>query len=414
VGALKENVKIFVINAGSSSIKSQLLDASRLFDKDNGLLWHGQVNFHDGGQADFTSSPAGQADKHFTVAATDAESGYRKLFSEIIESDGPLASIDEIKAVGHRVVHGGDKYHLPTVVDDLVLSDLAGYITLAPTHEEANIRGIQIARSVFTEAKQIAVFDTGFHHTMPESSIVFAGPYSWFEEDKIRRFGFHGVSHRYCSHQAAIVLKRELKDMRVITCHIGNGGSLCAIKDGASIMTTMGYTPLDGLVMGNRSGAIDPGLIIALIDTGKYTAKSLSNVLNNESGLKGISGISNDMRLVLEASQNGSRRARLAVEIYVNSLASNIAALVPRLGRLDSLVFTGGIGENCAPIREAVCAQLGFFGCFIDEKSNNDASEKVRSGVHQDISTDIAQVRTLVVKTNEELAIARDCLQFLK
>ena len=414
MGALKRNLKIFVINAGSSSIKSQLLDASRLFDKDNGLLWHGQVNFHDGGQADFTSSPTGQADKHFTVEATDAESGYRKLFSEITQSDGPLASIDEIKAVGHRVVHGGDKYYVPTVVDDQVVDDLLEYISLAPAHEEANIRGIQIARSFFTDAKQIAVFDTGFHHTMPEASIVFAGPYSWFEKDKIRRFGFHGVSHRYCSHQAAILLKRELKDMRIITCHIGNGGSLCAIKDGASLMTTMGYTPLDGLVMGNRSGAIDPGLIIALIDTGKYSAKSLSNVLNNESGLKGISGISNDMRQVIEASRNGSKRASLAIEIYVNSLAANIAALVPRLGRIDALVFTGGIGENCAPVREAVCAQLGFLGCLIDEKSNNEASEKVRTGVHQDISTEIAQVRTLVVKTNEEVAIARDCLQFLK
>jgi acetate kinase len=407
-------VKIFVINAGSSSIKSQLLDGARLFDKDNGLLWHGQVNFHDGGEADFTSSPSGQADKHFKDNAPDAESGFRKLFDEIIHSNGPLASIDEIKGVGHRVVHGGDKFFMPTLVDDAVIQQLSQYISLAPAHEEANIRGIQIARSVFIEAKQIAVFDTGFHHTMPESSKVFAGPYSWFEEDKIKRFGFHGVSHRYCSHQAALFLKRELKDMRIITCHIGNGGSLCAIKDGASLMTTMGYTPLDGLVMGNRSGSIDPGLIIDLIDTGKYTAKELSNVLNNESGLKGISGISNDMRQILEASKNGSKRAGLAVEMYVNSMAANIAALVPRLGRLDVLVFTGGIGENSAEIREAVCAQLGFLGCFINQDGNTEASDKVRSGEHQDISTDIASVRTLVVKTNEELAIARECVPFLK
>ena len=209
------------------------------------------------------------------------------------------------------------------------------------------------------------------------------------------------------------LLKRELKDMRIITCHIGNGASLCAIKDGASVMTTMGYTLLDGLVMGNRSGSIDPGLIIELIDSGVYTTTNLSAVLNNDSGLKGISGISNDMRKVFEASEQGSKRASLAVEIYVNSLAANIAALVPRLGRLDALVFAGGVGENSAAVRKAVCEQLGFLGCYVDDKANEVASENLKTGAHQDISTDSAPVRTIVVKTNEELAIARDCLQFI-
>lgn len=407
-------MKIFVINAGSSSIKSQLLDGSRLYDQDHGLLWHGQVNFHESGQADFTSGFEGQVEKHFTANAKDAEAGFRKLFDEIMQSHGPLSSADEVVAVGHRVVHGGDKYHLPTLVDNHVLSDLTELKRLAPSHEEANIRGIQIAQSIFPKAKQIAVFDTGFHHTMPESSRVFPGPYSWFEEDKIRRFGFHGVSHRYCASQSAAYLNRELKNLRVITCHIGNGASLCAIKDGASMMTTMGYTPLDGLVMGNRCGALDPGLIIELIGSGKYTAQSLSKVLNTESGLKGLSGISNDMRKVQEAAENGSPRASLAIEIYVNSLAANIAALVPRLGKLDVLVFAGGVGENSPVIRESVCSQLGFLGCIVDAHANQRAAQGLQANGVEDISGEGATVKTLVLKTNEELAIARDCLQFLK
>jgi acetate kinase len=400
-------MKVLVINGGSSSIKSSLFESNQLDKHDQPPLWKGQVNFRGDNTAELITCSGNNPESKSEFSAPNTNAGFRKLF-EVITGNGsnPVVDIDEIKVVGHRVVHGGAKYFAATQIDDQLISDLTGFIELAPSHEQANIDGIQAAREHFGQIPEVAVFDTAFHHGMPLSSVVYGGPYSWFETQGIRRYGFHGISHQYCAQRAAELMGKDLNQLRIINCHLGNGGSLCAIKNGASIMTTMGYTPLEGLLMGTRSGSIDPGIIIHLIQHKKCSAEELLKVLNKESGLKGISGISGDMRDIETASRDGNERAKLAFDIYVQSVSTNICALLPRLSGVDVLVFAGGIGENAPAVRSAVCTQLEFLGVKIDSALNQNTKKDC------DISDKLSAIHTFVIHTNEELEIARECLKF--
>jgi acetate kinase len=399
--------KIVVINAGSSSIKACVFDLAHGHSQESvAPIWRAQVNFQSAG-AEITVHGLDGATTKQRFDNAKPDEGLRQLLSSMEQGmQPPIEDIAEIKAVGHRVVHGGEKHFDPTVISKDVLSELEQLVELAPDHEPANILGIKVAMEHFSGATQVAVFDTGFHHTMPEEAIVYALPYDWYEKERIRRYGFHGISHSFCLDRAAAMIGKNKADFSMINCHLGGGNSLCAIKSGASIMTTMGFTPLEGLVMGTRSGSIDPGIIFHLLRQSAYSAEDLDKVLNKASGLKGISGISDNMKEILDAAPT-NRRAALAVEIYIRSLVANIASLVPLLGGLDVLAFAGGIGENASHIRREAGLRLAFLGVHIDDAKNNGCRTDA------DISSSPASVRTLVIHTNEELAIARECLKFV-
>lgn len=283
------------------------------------------------------------------------------------------------------------------------IADLAA---LAPAHNPANLEGIEALEQILgTEVPQIAVFDTAFHTQMPLFAAIYPGPYEWFEQG-IRRYGFHGISHQYCAQRAAQILGRELKELRLITCHLGNGCSLAAIRDGHSVDTTMGFTPLDGLMMGSRSGSVDPGILIHLMRQEGYTADKLEQLLNLASGLKGISGVSEDMRQIMAAIAQGNQRAQLALDIYVHRLRSGICAMLASLGGLDALIFTAGVGENSPTIRAAACEAFEFLGLKLDPEKNT------RLPDDRDIATADSTLRVLVIHTQEDWAIAQECWYF--
>ena len=323
---------------------------------------------------------------------------------------------DAIQCVGHRVVHGGTKYSTSTILNDQVIEDLKGCIELAPAHEAANIKAIEQARSVLPQATHIAVFDTSYHYNMPLESQVYALPWTWYEDMGIRRYGFHGINHQYCVEELAKISAPQAARRKVITCHLGSGGSLCASLDGRSLMTTMGYTPLEGLVMRGRSGSIDPGIILLFMQKHKFSADQLSAILNQESGLKGISGLSGDMRELEKEMDGGHKRARLAFDVYIQSLAAHVASLVTYLGGLDVLIFTGGIGENSPRVRSAVSERLAFLNLHLDKSKNENPNLNLRpetAGAGADISANNSAVRTYVMAAGEEAAIARECRNLL-
>lgn len=412
---------ILTVNAGSSSLKCAVFRAVDGRIELPAPVWEAHIDCRPGQPPKLTyQATDGQRQSKDLDAGNQAEAA-KELFRSLADrTNALLPDATAIDFVGHRVVHGGTNYTASTVITDTVMSDLQASIELAPLHAPANIQAIELARTTFSQAKHIAVFDTAFHRTMPESARVYAGPYSWYEKLEIQRFGFHGISHQYCARRASEMVSVSVSSgqggnrdaaqsanrsaSRIITCHIGNGASLCAIQDGKSIMTTMGYTPLDGLVMGTRGGSIDPGILLFLIQHKHYTVAELDDVLNHESGLLGLSGFSSDMRDIEHAMADDNTRAQLAFDIYVNHLASSISSLVPGLGGLDVLVFAGGVGENSAQVRTAVCKQLEFLGVIIDQEKNlackNDSN----------ISSDEAPITTLVVRTREDLQIATECI----
>jgi acetate kinase len=370
-------VNVLVINAGSSSVKVSLFDSDKL--EDYLPVWKAAEN----------------------TADTPGAEVLAKLLKQ-------TPSLDAVEAVGHRIVHGGNFYSDSVVIDDKVVANLKQCIELAPDHMPDNLEGITTARKLIPKAQHIAVFDTAFHQTMPESAKVLPGPYSWYEEHGIKRFGFHGISHKYCSLRAAEILHASgHAAQKMIVCHLGAGASLCAVKDGKSVMNTMSYTPLDGLIMQTRSGAIDIGAAIHLLRKNVYDVNGLDKVLNEESGLKGISGLSGDMQELLQAAQSKNTRAQLALDMFVNSVADNIAALIPRLGGIDALIFTAGIGENSPGIRLLVCKQLEFIDVRLDEKQNASAAEDKL------ISASGSSIQCLVIHTREDLLIARECMELL-
>ena len=377
-------MKALVVNAGSSSLKVSLFElAAPVPDFAPAPLWDGHVEWE-------PHSPPPHA----------LDTLLEKLWS------GPAKVVSdrgEIDVVGHRIVHGGDAFHESVRITPAVEADIARFAGLAPEHNRLAVAMVDAARRIFgPRIVEVAAFDTAFHFGLPQAAYVYPVPYAWLAEG-IRRYGFHGLSHQYVSLRAAAMLGGA-KSARMITCHLGNGCSLAAIRDGRSVDTTMGYTPMEGLMMGTRSGSVDPGILIHLLRDHGYSVDDVDRVLNRESGLKGVSGISNDIREILAAMAKGDARARLAFDVYVHRLSAGIAGLIPSLGGLDALVFTAGVGENCAPVREAACQALGFLNLKLDPLKNVPSPRE-----DVDIALPDSGIRVLVVHTREQWQIAKEC-----
>lgn len=394
-------MKILVINTGSSSIKYQLFNmgsqtvlASGLAEKIGevqGILHH---EYNVGSE---------YIKKTQNYRFEDHRDAFERIVGLLLDRDSPVINDkSDIEAVGHRVVHGGEEFHGTSVIDDNVISAIKDNIPLAPLHNPSNLMGIEVARSVFPEAPQVAVFDTAFHQTIPEKGFIYAIPYELYKRERIRRYGFHGTSHAYVAEEAAKCLNRSLSELNMISIHLGNGASIAAIKKGHSIDTTMGMTPLAGLVMGTRSGDVDPALPFFLADHLGMSLKEIDKLLNNESGLKGLCG-SNDMREVIDKMENGDEQAKLAIDVYCYRIKKYIGSYFAALEELDAIIFTAGIGENSSFIREESCKGLRRLGIELDYKKNNKQGHGVR-----EVSHPASKVKILVVPTNEELRIAQE------
>ena len=401
-------MKILVLNSGSSSQKSCLYElGGALPEQPPEPLWQGTIEWEAQGRA------ARLKIKRADGSVTHEQREFRSrplattyLLHTLWEGSAPVISgPEEIAIVGHRVVHGGKEFTQPTLVTPQVKSAIRRLAVFAPLHNRAEAEGIETVERVAAGVPQVAVFDTAFHTRLPLAAVVYPGPYEWLQEG-IRRYGFHGINHQYCAERAAQLLSRELKSLRIVTCHLGNGCSLAAIRDGRCIDTTMGFTPLDGLMMGTRTGSIDPGIVIYLMRRSRLTAQELDDLLNKESGLLGISGVSSDMREVQAAIAGGNARAKLAFEMFVYRLRSFIGAMVAALDGMDVLVFTAGIGENSTEVRAAACAGFGFMGLKLDMERN------ARPEPDQDIATPDSKIRVLVIRAQEDWAIARECWKF--
>jgi len=401
-------MKILVLNSGSSSQKTALFDFGPDVTSDPAApLWEGRLDW-DGSKETLTiRNSAGKKIHSENQTGTDRETSVEKLLQDLWS--GPtavLGSASEVQAIGHRIVHGGPDLTQPALIAPEVRQAIADVSSIAPLHNQAGLQGIDLAAKLFPNAPQIAVFDTGFHRTLPLEAKVYSGPYSWYEAG-IRRYGFHGINHEYCATRAAQMLRRDPQSLKIITCHLGNGCSLAAIDGGKSIDTTMGFTPLEGLMMGTRSGSVDPGILTHLVRTGVARAEDLDGFLNRQSGLLGISGISSDMRDIVEAMRKGNERAKLAFDIFIHRLCACIGAMVASLGGVDVLVFTAGIGENSADVRATTCQRFAFLGVGLDEEKNTSCKPDVG------ISRRDSAVRVLVIRAQEDWAIARECSRIL-
>lgn len=403
-------MNILVLNAGSSSFKASLY---RLSKKDLPLdpvvpLWTGEIDWNSTGIAVLKAKTADNSvreERSGTNRTADIHDLLNWLWSGKTQA---INSIKEIDIVGHRVVHGGEKYRQPMSIDAEVKAEIDRLSRFAPLHNPANLMGINIIESLSPNIPQFAVFDTAFYRDLPEVAYIYPVPYQWLERG-IRKYGFHGISHQYCTQRGAELIGRDLKELRLISCHLGNGCSLASVKFGRCIETTMGFTPLDGLMMGTRCGSIDPGIILHLLREQEYTVTELDHILNFESGLLGVSGVSNDLREIDKAISAGNDRAKLALDIYIDRLAAKIGSLVPNLGGVDALIFTGGVGENHAGIRAAVAEKLVFLGVEIDPALNS-----LPMTLDRDLATDLSQVRILAIHTQEEWEIARASLAIFK
>ena len=396
-------MKILVLNSGSSSQKSAFYEISGSPPVDPPLpLWQGQIEW-DGDHAEFRVQNSRGADQNNRLTVESRRHAIEQLLSGLWTGDTRVVSApSEIDIVGHRIVHGGKDFEQAVLITPKVKSAIARMSVFAPLHNRAELEGIEIIENHFGKVPQVAVFDTGFHSRLPEAAAVYPGPYEWLAHE-IRRYGFHGINHQYCAERAAQLLGRELKSLKLVTCHLGNGCSLAAIRDGRSVDTTMGFTPLDGLMMGTRSGSLDPGILTFLMREEKSTGQQLDDLLNKKSGLLGISGISGDMRQIATAMKGGNPRAKLAFEMFVHHLQSGIGAMIAVLGGIGALVFTAGIGENSPELRTAACANFAFLGLKLD------AAKNAHSPADQEISLPDSAVRVLIIRAQEDWAIARDC-----
>jgi len=395
-------MKILVLNSGSSSQKSALYEISgALPEHPPAPAWQGQIEW-DGNQAEILVQTSKGANRKHRLKLDSRRHAIEELLSSLWSGYSRVVSApSEIDVVGHRIVHGGKDFEQAIVITPEVKSAIARMAAFAPLHNRAELEGIEIIEKRLAKVPQVAVFDTGFHSRLPEAAAVYPGPFEWLAQG-IRRYGFHGINHQYCAERAAQLLGRQLNSLRLVTCHLGNGCSLAAIRGGCSVDTTMGFTPLDGLMMGTRSGSLDPGILTYLMREEKSTGQQLDDLLNTKSGLLGISGISGDMRQIV-AAMDGNRRAKLAFEMFVHHLQSSIGAMVAVLGGVHALVFTGGIGENSPEVRGAACANFAFLGLKLDTAKN------AQSPADQEISLSDSAVRVLIIRAQEDWAIARDC-----
>lgn len=395
-------MKILVLNCGSSSIKYQLLDMET-----ESVLAIGKVERVGMEDAIFEYKGSGEKVKEIGTIL-DHTAGVRKVLKALTDPEhGVIKNPEEIAAVGHRVVHGGEAFVRSVIIDDQVKRTLRELFDLAPLHNPANLTGILAAEAALPHAPGVAVFDTAFHATMPRKAFLYALPYVMYKRHKVRRYGFHGTSHKYVSLRAAAMLGKAPEEVNLITCHLGNGSSVAAVEGGKSIDTSMGFTPLAGLIMGTRSGDLDPGVIPYIMAREEIGISEVNSMLNKHSGMLGISGISSDMRQIEEEMEKGDPRAIETFDMMEYRLRKYIGAYAAALGRVDGIVFTGGIGENSPLLRRAVCQNLGFLGVTFDEEAN-----KVR-GKEQIISGPDSKVTVMVIPTNEELMIARETAELV-
>ncbi|MBR3753010.1 MAG: acetate kinase [Ruminiclostridium sp.] len=396
-------MKILVINAGSSSLKYQLLDPDTQEVLAKGLCERIGIDGH------LKHTPTGKDVFDADVDMPDHEVAIKEVINILMHNHyGVIKSMDEIDAVGHRVVHGGEEFTKSVLIDRKVLKGIRDCVPLAPLHNPANLIGIEACEDVMPGKPMVAVFDTAFHQTMPPKAYIYAVPYRWYTENKVRRYGFHGTSHQYVCQRAAAMLGRPLEELRIVTCHLGNGASTCSVKFGKSIDTSMGFTPQDGLPMGTRSGAIDAAITEYIADQRGYSGKRVENVLNKESGMLGVSGVSSDFRDLEVAAAEGNERAQLALDIFAYKVTKRIGSAAAAMGGVDAVVFTAGVGENSATMRAKIMEGLEFLGLKIDPVKND-----VR-GKERIISTDDSTNAILLVPTNEELMIALDTARLVR
>jgi acetate kinase len=401
-------MKVLILNSGSSSQKSCVYEIGEtLPDAPPAPLWEGKIEWEGEHARLRVRDSAGQEQTEKLENADRAASIKRLLGTLTSGNAGILKDKSEIEAVGHRIVNGGAEYAQPVRIEAAVKSAIEKMVVFAPLHNRVELEGIRLIEEVFGLVPQVAVFDTGFHRKMPDAAAIYPGPYAWAERG-IRRFGFHGINHQYCAERAAQLLGRALRELRLVSCHLGNGCSLAAIRDGHSVDTTMGFTPLEGLMMGTRSGSVDPGILTYLIREQKLAGEQLDDLLNKKSGLLGISGVSSDMREIVAAMKKGNARAKLAFDIFVYRLRAGIAAMFVALGGVDALIFTAGIGENSPEVRRASCAGLEFLGVQLD------AAKDAASRGDEEISARGSKVRVLVLKAQEDWAIAKECWKLLR
>mgnify|MGYP001270270464 CR=1 FL=1 len=397
-------MKILVINTGSSSLKYQLIDTMN-----ETVLAKGNCD-RIGIENSFIKHTKMGAD---AVVIEKDMANHKVAIQQVLnvltdKEIGVISEMSEIAAVGHRVVHGGEKFHESVIIDDEVMTALRACIELAPLHNPPNIIGIEACKEVMPNTPMVAVFDTAFHQTMPKHAYLYALPYEIYEKYGVRKYGFHGTSHKYVAYRAAEILGKPIEELKMITCHLGNGASICAVKNGKSIETSMGFTPLAGLAMGTRCGTIDPAVISYLMDKEKMSVKDINDYLNKKSGVLGISGVSSDFRDIEAAANEGNERAALAIEIFCYRVKKYIGEYAAVMDGVDVIVFTAGIGENNPLVRKKILTGLDYMGIDIDWDKNE------VKGKETNISAPTSKITTLVIPTNEELAIARETFKLLK
>jgi acetate kinase len=393
---------VFVLNAGSSSLKYQLINAETTEVKASGLVERIGI---DG----ILKHEVGENKKlTFEIAIPTHKEAIELVLKTLTQDETKVInSIDEIEAIGHRVVHGGEYFKESTLVDDEVIAKIEELIPLAPLHNPANIMGMKICKELMPNIPNVATFDTAFHQTMPPENYLYAVPYGDYTEHHLRKYGFHGTSHYYVSNEMIKILNK--KDSKIIVCHLGNGSSVCAVRDGKSISTSMGLTPLEGLIMGTRSGDIDAGVIPYLMEKKGLTSNQILDYLNKKSGILGVSGISSDLREVIKASNDGDKRSKITIEMLCNRIKKYLCSYAGLMGGVDAICFTAGIGENSDLIREKVCQGLDFMGIELDVEQN-----KIREAGNREISNKTSKTKIYIIPTNEELVIAKDTYYLTK
>lgn len=391
-------MNILVLNCGSSSVKYKLIEI-----KANKVLAEGGIE-KIGLPDAFIKFKFGNEKIQQDLDINDHVGAIKSILDNLTSKEyGCIKDFKEIDAVGHRVVHGGEKFNKSVLINDEVIAKIKECYGIAPLHNPVNMAGIDAINEVLPEVPQVGVFDTAFHQTMPAKSYMYALPYKYYAEDGVRRYGFHGTSHRYVSQRVCEFLGVEPKGKKIITCHVGNGGSITAVKDGKSIDTSMGLTPTEGLMMGTRCGDVDPGALIFLMDKHNLSSKDMLNMVNKESGLAGISGVSSDMREITVAAKQGNEKAILSLEMYEQRITKYVGAFAAEMGGVDIIVFTGGVGEHQSSTRANVCNPLRFMGVEIDDAAND-----ANNGDEGIISTPNSAVKVVVIPTDEEYMIAKD------
>lgn len=391
-------MNILVINCGSSSLKYQLIDMERKEVLAKGLAERIGI---EGGRVKYEAT--GKDEIVIEEMLADHKAALKIVLDSLKHEEyGAVKSLDEIDAVGHRVVHGGEAFAESVIIDEKVMQAINDNVEIAPLHNPPNIIGIEACKEIMGDVPMVAVFDTAFHQSIPELNYIYALPYEYYENYKVRRYGFHGTSHQYITERAAEMLGKNLNEVNLITCHLGNGSSISAVKGGKCFDTSMGFTPLEGLAMGTRSGDLDPAIIPFIMDKEKLSTEEMSNVLNKKSGVLGVSGVSSDFRDLEEAAEKGNHRAQLALDIFENRVRKYIGAYLTEMDHCDGIIFTAGVGENSITTRERVVDGLKSLGVEIDKEKNN------MRGKEAVVSTDASSIPVLVIPTNEELKIAME------